>query len=492
MIKQIKRKNIPKGYNFKGFSFAPEEKLTELTGQEKYVIPLKQGFGKKVPFILNIGDTVSAGQILGINDNTISNPVHSPVDGIVESQITDENGEVNSVIIKSSGSSKWKPLPSCNSDWSSIPKKILEELIYKSGAGALDLDGIPTAYKSSSILPENVKHIIVNGNDSGVYNFSNNILLNGDGCFFFLEGLKILNKIMPDASVHVALNKDEKKLNKKIIEDVSKIDWIKTYKLNSRYPQGKQEILISSILNMRYPYKTSSTGIGAIVLSLQTILHIYEAVCLGKPVLERIVALCGSGFKENIYLKVKIGTTIGDILKSYSSSDLKQRLIRNNLLNGNVILKNDTPVDRTFNKLIAIPEETSRQFVAFARPGLRKDSFSNTFLSVLKKDCNTNMRGEQRPCVFCNYCDSVCPVNILPFLISKYIERDLIDESIINLKIFDCVDCNLCTYVCPSKIPIAENIKKGKQKILSQSSLFPSLKTINVDMDAINHYEEIK
>jgi len=492
MIKRIKRIKIPKGYNFKGFSFAPEEKLAVLKSQEKYVIPLKQGFGKKVPFILNIGDSVNAGQIIGIDDNTVSNPVHSPVNGIIESQITDENGEVNSVIIKSSGSSEWKPMPSFNSNWSSLPKKTLEELIYKSGAGSLDLDGIPTGYNSSNIAPEKVKHIIINGVDSGVYDFSNTFLLNGSGFLNLIEGLKILNKVMPEAIIHIALNKKEKKLNKRITESLSGINWMKTYKLNSRYPQGKQEILISSILNMQYPYKTSSTNIGVIVLSMQTILYVHDAVCLGKPVIERIVALCGSGFKENIYLKVKIGTTVGDILKSYSSSDLEQRLILNNLLNGNVISENDTPVDRTFNKIIAIPEETSRLFVAFARPGLRKDSYSNTFLSILKKDCNTNMRGERRPCVFCNYCDSVCPVNILPFLISKYVERDIIDESIIKLKIFDCVECNLCTYVCPSKIPVAQNIKKGKNEILAQSSLFPSLKTINVDMDAINQYEEIK
>lgn len=485
-------RTLSKGYKFSRYSFFPKEKIEEFNESEKYTVSVKQGFGKPVPLNVNAGDSVYAGQIIGSDDNTVSNPIHSPVNGIVESIVNGEDGKPDRVIIKSTDSSEWKPLPSYDSNWNSIPAKTLEELIYRSGAGALDADGIPTRFNSSNILPENVKHVIINGVDSGVYNFSNAILFKENGVSGFKDGLGILQKIMPGAVFHAALNKKEKKINIKLLKQLSGNSGLKIYKLNSKYPQGKHEILISSILGIKYPYKTSSSGIGVIVLSMQTVMHVYEAVCLGKPVIERIVALCGSGFKENIYMKIKIGTSVEDILKKLRSSVNDLRLVLNNLLTGTVLKINNVYTDRTFFKIIAVPEERQRQFLAFIRPGFKKDSYSNTFLTLLKKECNTNMKGEQRPCLFCNYCDSVCPVNILPFLISKYVERNIIDENIINLKIFNCVDCNLCSYVCPSKIPVAENIKKGKEEILAQSELFPSLKDIDVNAEEIKKYEEIK
>ena len=68
----------------------------------------------------------------------------------------------------------------------------------------------------------------------------------------------------------------------------------------------------------------------------------------------------------------------------------------------------------------------------------------------------------------CSYCDEVCPAKIIPHLISKYAERDLISETLLRLRIFDCVECNLCSYVCPSKIPVARFIKEGKDKLIEQ------------------------
>jgi Na+-translocating ferredoxin:NAD+ oxidoreductase RnfC subunit len=62
----------------------------------------------------------------------------------------------------------------------------------------------------------------------------------------------------------------------------------------------------------------------------------------------------------------------------------------------------------------------------------------------------------------------VCPVGILPNVLHRYVERDIVDESIQQLGVFRCIDCNLCTYVCPSKIPVAQLIKQGKDRLRSE------------------------
>ena len=102
------------------------------------------------------------------------------------------------------------------------------------------------------------------------------------------------------------------------------------------------------------------------------------------------------------------------------------------------------------------------------------------------------MHGEQRPCIFCNYCNQACPVNLLPFLIYQYVNKSIIDKILVNLKIFDCINCNLCTYVCPSKIPVASYIKRGKDKLLKQWEDFPRLKPLKLYNQRMVQFEEIK
>jgi Na+-translocating ferredoxin:NAD+ oxidoreductase RnfC subunit len=81
---------------------------------------------------------------------------------------------------------------------------------------------------------------------------------------------------------------------------------------------------------------------------------------------------------------------------------------------------------------------------------------------------DTNLHGEHRPCIACTYCDGVCPAGILPHLLHRYVQREVIDETLLRLGIFDCIDCNLCTYVCTSKIPLAALMREGKEKLVAE------------------------
>jgi Na+-translocating ferredoxin:NAD+ oxidoreductase RnfC subunit len=140
-------------------------------------------------------------------------------------------------------------------------------------------------------------------------------------------------------------------------------------------------------------------------------LHVYEAVAEGKPLIERTVALCGSGFRENPHVKLRLGTSLEHLIKG------KVKLVRNSSLTGESLCDLALPVDRTFATVIALLEENESEFLAFARPGFKKDSYSRTCLSMLfkknsklfQKKCGTNVHGELRPCIFCSFCQEVCP-----------------------------------------------------------------------------------
>jgi Na+-transporting NADH:ubiquinone oxidoreductase subunit A len=127
-----------------------------------------------------------------------------------------------------------------------------------------------------------------------------------------------------------------------------------------------------------------------------------------------------------------------------------------------------TPVDRTASSIAVIAENRTRQFLSFLRLGIDRDSFSNAFLSsplpLVDRKIDTNINGEYRPCIYCNYCEDVCPVGLMPYLLSKYVTHDMIEEADRH-RILACIDCGLCTYVCPSKIPLMAHIQEGKRQM---------------------------
>ena len=475
---RAKSRTFSGGYRFRNFAGQPREELVDIGIPEKVIIPLVQGNGNEVPPIVEPGATVEAGQIIGVDDNSVSNPVHSTVNGVVEEIRTIEsfNGEIPGVVIKADGTSDWRAFGSRGGNWTGLSREGLEEILYLSGVASLDNEGIPTAYRSSTISSHEVRHIIVHGVDSEVYNPSLEVLLSGERLSHFVQGLRILNKLMPTATVHLAISMFRRQLVRRITPHIEDYRWIDLFRLEPKYPQEFHEVIIPTVLDEELPLGHSAADIGTVVLSIQTILHVYEAVVLGKPVIERVVALGGTGFKENCHVRLRIGTPVEYLVRDRIDANKDVRLVLNSPLAGASFPDLSTPVDRQFSSIIALPEERTRQFLAFVRPGFKKDSYSRTFLSslpVFGKECNTNMHGEERPCISCTFCDEVCPARIIPHLIYKHVERDMIDEKLIRLRIFDCIECNLCNYACPSKIPIAKFIKAGKKKLVEDGYVSP-------------------
>ncbi len=468
-----KYKTFPGGYKFTNISGQPQEKLVELKIPQIVIIPLKQGFGNEVPPLVKPGDKVKAGQIIGRDDNSVSSPVHSTVNGEVLEikKINYFKQEINSVIIKSDGTPDWQPLEGHNADWTKLPVEKIEELVYLSGASSLDREGIPTRFKSSIILPQDVENLIIHGIGSEIYNLSLGVLLAGKKIFHFVDGIKILKTILPKSKVYLALNRYHKNLIEQISKLTSGLDWLEIQPLEPKYPQGYDEMLVPTLLGKKFPYGYSAANIGVVVLNIQAVLHVYEAVVEGKPLIERTIALCGEGFKENLHIKVRVGTPLKDIISQRLKENIEVRIVLNSLLTGVRLKDLSLPINRTYSQIISIPENRNREFLSFLRPGVKRDSYSNTFLSkflqFFKKELNTNIHGEPRPCISCGYCEEVCPVGIIPHLIYRYVERNIIEQTLINYGIFDCIECNLCSYVCPSKIPLAKFIKDGQQKLIN-------------------------
>ncbi len=493
VIKVINKK-ISGGYRF-NLEGKPRDKLIELELSSRYVIPLKQGFGREVKPFVKAGEKVKAGQIIGRDDQGISSPVHASVNGMVESLTMLEypQGGVIAVVIQADGTTGWQPLAAHNANWKQLSQEQIERLLYSSGVTSLDGNGIPTRFMTSSISNREVKDLIVQGIEDGPYHPSLSALLAAERCDHFIEGIKIMQKIMPQANIHLAINRDRHQLFQELVHKTKELEWLNLYPLSPKYPQSNDQLL-TRIISNDHTKKIADTK-KTVVLSVATLLQVHDAVVEGKPLIECTVALCGPGWKENLHLKVRIGTPVNTITDSYLQQTGSYRLIPNNLLTNEAITDLSFPIDRSFTILAAVPETTNRKLFSFLRPGKNRSSYSETYLSafnpLMEQSCDTDINGETRPCIFCGYCEEICPVGNIPHLIDKHAKRNLINKELIRYGIFDCVECNLCTFVCPSKIPVAKHIKLGQQKLIEQGFKAPyAAKSEEKEMIDINSAEE--
>ena len=472
------KKAFKGGYRFRNFKGTPLSTIVQVDAPASVTIPLQQGYGAAANAIVKVGDTVKAGQIIGKNPDVVSSPIHASVTGRVTdlpNLVIGTRGVPAVTIEKSEGFSavpeQIQRLSGCESDWKRLQADRISELIYQSGAASLDSSGIPTKFGSSEVAPEEIDHVIVQAVEDELLAASANVLLEGDALRKFSEGCMMLKRILPKADLTIAVSKNNRALAKNLANVIQDGDEIDIVSVSDKFPQSRDEVLVPTIFGGGFPYGFRAVNIGVVVVSVQTVLHVYDAVTEGLPVTTRVVALGGTGFTENVSIRVPIGTSGVDILTLYGRKDGEFRYVCNSLLTGSTIADPSLPVTRTCSAIYAISEAHSTELMSFATPGFSKDSYSNTFPTALipvQKKLDTNIHGEERACLSCSFCAEVCPVGIQPNLLHRYVQRDIVDESLQQFRILDCIDCNLCTYVCPSKIPVAGLIKQGKDRLRAE------------------------
>ena len=130
-----------------------------------------------------------------------------------------------------------------------------------------------------------------------------------------------------------------------------------------------------------------------------------------------------------------------------------------------------TGLDADTLGITVVPVPTKHTFVSFAQPGFNWHSFSRSFLSAVRpafqESYSTALRGEERPCVSCGFCEDVCPAGLMPFLLERYLRHDLLERAD-AAQAESCVRCGLCSYVCLSKIDLRHTICEGLESLRSE------------------------
>jgi len=446
----IRYENFSGGYSFKRFAGSPEDTLLEAPLPAKVRLALRSAAGADLTALVKTGETVKAGQALALEGSGGAS-VLATVSGRIEELKPAAwlGGKTKVATIAGDGSADWTPLAGRLPDWRAASPEALRELALRSGAAA---------------LPARAAHLVVQAAEDEPHNPSPEILLQAWGMETLVEGLAILAKALPGVRLHLALHHRRRALAARIQLAAGKQGLsLELHALCGKYPQAHHAVLLPGLLG-------KTDGRQAVLLDLQAVFHLRDAVALGKPMLERVVALAGAGLARRPHLRARIGTPLGELVQPYLRAGRESRLVLNSLIGGSAAAP-EAPLPREAAVLIAVPENREGGFLPFAAPGLASDSRSLTFaagLLSLPKKADTNLHGEHRACISCGFCEDVCPVRILPNILHRYVQKNVIDETLVRFQIFRCIDCNLCSYVCTSKIPLARLMRQGKEKLVKE------------------------
>ena len=467
-------KTFKGGYCFKPFKGEIENRVVNIPIPKTVIIPLRQGYGEEVPAVVKVGANVKAGTVLGRDDSSISTPVICSVSGVVKDirTILLSNGETKAVVVESDGRSSFEAMPRDYTDYRNAGADQIELMLYEGGLTALGEWGLPTRYNTGAVAPNAVKRIIITAVPTEPFVMTNQVLLS-NSLRRFAIGCEILRTFYRPESMHLAMSGKDQMLVQKMRAELTELKVI-VHEVSRKHPQAFSEVVTETCLDIKVPDRGRAIDMGVLVIDAQVVLHVHDAIVEGKPLIERIVALGGGAYSGPCAATVRIGTMIKDIVDGSIREGIEPRIVLNSSLTGPKIIDHSVPVDRTVYAVIALEEFRERPFMHFVRPGADYDSNSNSFLgriTGLFKRSDTNLGGELRACISCGYCEEVCPRDLMPHYLSKCINADFPEEAE-TVRIFGCIECGLCSYVCPSKIPLMDDIIKGKRIIIAEEEEF--------------------
>lgn len=298
-----------------------------------------------------------------------------------------------------------------------------------------------------SFPEKRVEHIMINLCPTEPWALPHWAVIKGNTSNFLHKLGKIRSEYFPDSQCSIVVDRRENKLINDLTGYGKNYEWLHKYIMKPVYPYDSPVLIIKNILGLQIAFGKDTIEHGVLLMEPQTVTDIFERYIRQRETTARLIPVSGSGLKENRILKIKSGTPLKSVLKRYIRSNIRYRVFFDGLLNGTEIEDMNHAVDWSVKNIVVMEEKDYK----YPFPYFKTDELRFT----------TNLMGELRRCVYCNYCDDICPVNLEPALYWHCYSRGE-KQKARTYALDKCIECGLCSYICPSKLELLKVIKECK------------------------------
>ena len=422
-----------------GKKLTMNKEIEEYIPKGDMVYPLNQHIGAPAVPVVKKGDRVLVGEKIAEAGGFISANIHSSVSGkviAIEPRLTVNGNKVESIVIENDNlyeeidySLNTKPLEE-------MYREDVIEVIKEAGIVGMGGAGFPTHVKLSPKNEQDIDTIIVNGAECEPYLTSDYRRMIEEP-EKIIVGLKIIINLFENAVGIIAVEDNKPKAIKKLREMLKNEKNITLNVMKTKYPQGAERQLIYANTGRYINSKMLPADAGCIVQNVDTVISIYEAVIMGRPLISRVVTVSGDCIQEPKNYIVRIGTNMRELVEASGgfSVDPGKTIVGGPMM-GKALYSLEVPVTKGTSALIA---------------------FKNDEVS----------ENETGNCIKCGRCINACPSHVMPYKLMNLADAGKMEEFVENDGM-ECCECGCCSYICPAKRPLTQTIASARKRVLAK------------------------
>ncbi len=403
------------------------------------VVLMNQHLGAPATPIVQKGDKVKVGQLIGEAQAFMCANVHSPVSGTVAKvePVKDAFGLLKPAVHITVEGDEWMDTidrtPDIKRECTLEPAAVVAKL---KEMGIVGLGGatFPAHIKYSVPEGKKAEYLIINAAECEPY-LTSDYRVMMEHAEEICIGISILRKALGVPNAYVGIESNKPQAIARMQEVARQFEGIVIEPLKVKYPQGAEKQLINAVTGRKVPSGKLPIDVGCVVSNVGTTFAVYEAIQKNKPLIENILTVTGKKLPTQHNCLVRIGTTFADIVK-HTIGELPA----------------------TTGKVISGGTMMGKAIVNLDAPTVKGNA------SVLVMDEGEARRAPETACIRCGKCMNACPMGLEPYLFSSLVKAGRTEEAQ-QSNILDCIECGCCFFSCPANKPLTDEIRLGKNRV---------------------------